>query len=96
MDQETTARFFKALGDINRLRIVFFLLQGERSVGRLVEELGLSQPLVSHHLKELKMGGVVKTRRKGPFIYYSLKDPRRMLEILEQARRITTGGKPGS
>ena len=41
-----------------------------------MEELGLSQPLVSHHLKELRLALLVKVERKGPFIYYELADAR--------------------
>ncbi|WP_456432584.1 ArsR/SmtB family transcription factor [Thermosulfuriphilus sp.] len=86
------ARFFKALADENRLRIVNVLMGGEHSVGQLVEELGLSQPLVSHHLRELKMGGLVTTRREGPFIYYSLKDRQRTMAIFDLVKDIISGG----
>jgi DNA-binding transcriptional ArsR family regulator len=46
-----------------------------------VEELNLSQPLVSHHLKELKRSLLVKIERSGPFIYYELVDPR-ILDVI--------------
>jgi DNA-binding transcriptional ArsR family regulator len=49
---------------------------GKKSVSSIVEELGLSQPLVSHHLKELKRSLLVKIERNGPFIYYELSDAR--------------------
>ncbi|MCK7513364.1 MAG: ArsR family transcriptional regulator [Desulfobacterales bacterium] len=44
----------------------------KKSVSSIVEELGLSQPLVSHHLKELKRCLLVTVERSGPFIYYGL------------------------
>jgi DNA-binding transcriptional ArsR family regulator len=46
------------------------------SVGELVKITSLSQPLVSFHLRVLKENGLMKTNRKGPFVYYSIKDDR--------------------
>lgn len=65
----------KTLSDENRLRILLCISQGKKAVGSIVEELALSQPLVSHHLKELKRSLLVKIERNGPFIYYELSDP---------------------
>jgi DNA-binding transcriptional ArsR family regulator len=55
----------KALADVNRLRIVQRLAQSEASVSELIEEVGLSQPLVSWHLGRLRLAGLVQTRRAG-------------------------------
>ena len=57
--------FHKALADVNRLRIVRRLAEGEASVQDLIAHVGLSQPLVSHHLKRLRVAGLVQTRRVG-------------------------------
>lgn len=57
--------FHKALADVNRLRIVRRLADGEASVAELIAHVGLSQPLVSHHLKRLRVAGLVDTRRVG-------------------------------
>lgn len=57
--------FHKALADVNRLRIVRRLAAGEASVAELIAHVGLSQPLVSHHLKRLRVAGLVDTRRVG-------------------------------
>ncbi|MDH5242988.1 MAG: metalloregulator ArsR/SmtB family transcription factor [Chloroflexota bacterium] len=57
--------FHKALADVNRLRIVRRLADGEASVAELIAHVGLSQPLVSHHLKRLRTAGLVNTRRVG-------------------------------
>ena len=62
----------KSLTDINRLRILIALENKTASVSVLVEELKLSQPLVSHHLRELRRALLVSVERKGPFVYYSL------------------------
>jgi len=71
----------KCLGDENRLRILLCISGQRKSVSAIAESLGLSQPLVSHHLKELKRSLLVTVEREGPFIYYSLSDPR-TLDIL--------------
>lgn len=65
----------KSLSDENRLRILLCLGDGKKAVGSIVEELNLSQPLVSHHLKELKRSLLVNIERSGPFIFYRLADP---------------------
>ncbi len=79
----------KALSDENRLRILLSVSNGKKSVSRIVEDLELSQPLVSHHLKELKRSLLVKVERSGPFIYYEIEDPR-IIKILEQLNIIAT------
>ena len=55
----------KALADVNRLRIVQRLAGGEASVTELIEQVGLSQPLVSWHISRLRVAGLIETRRKG-------------------------------
>ncbi len=55
----------KALADVNRLRIVQRLAQGEATVSELIERIGLSQPLVSWHLGRLRVAGLIQTRRVG-------------------------------
>ncbi len=79
---EPLASVFKALADENRLRILHTVGEQQLTVSQIVQETELSQPLVSHHLKLLRDGGVLKTERKGPFVYYSLAEPA-LLETLE-------------
>jgi ArsR family transcriptional regulator len=55
----------KTLADVNRLRIVRRLAQGEATVTELIDHIGLSQPLVSWHLGKLRLAGLVETRRAG-------------------------------
>ncbi len=78
----TVAFLAKSLSDENRLRVLLSLRQGRLSVSSLVEGLQLSQPLISHHLKELKRSLLVKVERNGPFIYYELAD-KRILQIMK-------------
>jgi len=66
----------KSLSDENRLRILRCVNHGKKSVSGIVEELDLSQPLVSHHLKELRRSLLVKVERRGPFVYYEIADAR--------------------
>ncbi|MDW7773293.1 MAG: metalloregulator ArsR/SmtB family transcription factor [Desulfobulbaceae bacterium] len=74
------------MGDENRLRILSLISREKKSVSHLVDELKISQPLVSHHLKELKRALLVHVERSGPFVYYQVADQRiiDVLEILDQ------------
>ena len=83
---QTVAFLARSLSDENRLRIILCVSCGKKSVSSIVEALGLSQPLVSHHLKELKRSLLVKIERNGPFIYYELVDNR----ILDVVRTLST------
>jgi DNA-binding transcriptional ArsR family regulator len=57
--------FHKVMADVNRLRIVRRLADGDATVTELVDHVRLSQPLVSWHLTRLRAAGVVETRRQG-------------------------------
>jgi ArsR family transcriptional regulator len=72
LDVRSVSRFFKALGDETRLRIVALLSHGELCVCHLEEALRLSQPSVSRHLGTLRTAGVVENRRDGSWVYYRL------------------------
>jgi DNA-binding transcriptional ArsR family regulator len=67
---------FQTLGEANRLRIIKFIDKKECSVSEIVEATGLSQPLVSHHLRILRENQILETKREGPFVYYQVKDIR--------------------
>ncbi|MEW5735898.1 MAG: ArsR/SmtB-type metalloregulator TsoR [Thermodesulfobacteriota bacterium] len=75
-DLRSAAFLAKSLSDGNRLKILLTLREGRRSVSAIVEMVGLSQPLVSHHLKELRRSLLVKVTREGPFIFYEISDSR--------------------
>jgi len=57
--------FHKALADVTRLRIVQLLAARPRTVNELIDAIGLSQPLVSWHLRRLRNAGIVTTQRTG-------------------------------
>jgi ArsR family transcriptional regulator, zinc-responsive transcriptional repressor len=86
---QTVAFLAKSLSDENRLRILLCVSHGKKSVSSIVEELNLSQPLISHHLKELKRSLLVTIERQGPFIYYELSDPR-ILDVLRTLSTVAT------
>ena len=66
------AQLFKALADEIRLKIVHSLYDDEKCVSDLMKELGLAQSHVSHHLKNLKVAGLIQSRRDGHKICYFL------------------------
>ncbi|MFC5993780.1 ArsR/SmtB family transcription factor [Pseudonocardia hispaniensis] len=73
---ERVAKFFRALSDPARLRLLEFLLHDEHTVTECVAHLGLSQGRVSTHLGCLSDCGYVQVRREGRFAYYQVADPR--------------------
>ncbi len=89
-DLQAAAFLAKSLADENRLRILLAVSRGKKAVSRIVEELGISQPLVSHHLKELKRALLVTVERKGPFVYYQVAD-QRVLEIITGLKDLAAG-----
>lgn len=70
------AKFFRALGDPTRLRILQAVADNEKSVGELVRITGCPQGRVSTHLACLRWCGYVTARREGRKIYYRVTDPR--------------------
>ncbi len=65
---------FKALSDETRLRILSLMKEGEICVCDIAESLGMSQPNISFHLSMLKEAGLIKDRKNGRWIHYSLDD----------------------
>jgi len=65
---------FKALSDETRLRIIKLLEQGELCVCDITAALDMVQPKVSFHLSALKEAGLIKDRKQGKWIHYSLKE----------------------
>jgi ArsR family transcriptional regulator, lead/cadmium/zinc/bismuth-responsive transcriptional repressor len=80
------ADIFKVLGDPTRVRILDVLSRGEECVCRLAAVLGLSESAVSHQLRLLRATRVVRARRDGRLIYYSL-DDKHVLTLFRQGLR---------
>jgi len=66
------SRLLAALANESRLAVLCELVDGERSVGALVEAVGLTQSALSQHLAKLRAAGIVATRREAQMIYYRL------------------------
>lgn len=77
------AAFFKTLGDDTRVKIIYALSLNEMCVNDITETLSMTQSAVSHQLRQMKSEGIVKARRSGKNIYYSL-DDEHVVEILEK------------
>ncbi len=73
-DVQTLAGVFRAMGETNRLRLLQALSDGEMNVTELCRKLRLPQPTVSRHLGILRGTGLVKNRRDGKQVFYSLNE----------------------
>ena len=99
------AEMFHLLGDASRLRIALVCVGGEVPVGEIASRLGLSQSLVSHHLRLLRSARLVRAERRGRHVYYQAADAhvRGVLADMvaharehprEHPREHNTGGEP--
>ncbi|MGN1198600.1 MAG: ArsR/SmtB family transcription factor [Acetatifactor sp.] len=77
------AEFFKVFGDATRLKILYVLLCAEMCVYDIATVLGMTQSAISHQLRVLKQMDLVKYRREGKTIFYSLADSH-IVTILSQ------------
>lgn len=68
------AELFKVFGDYTRIKIIYALLKKELCVCDIAEVLGMSQSSISHQLRVLKTSRLVKFRKEGKVVYYSLDD----------------------
>ena len=84
---EALAEYFKVFSEPNRLAVLDTLRGGPLNVTAVVEKTGLSQALVSKHLKLLTIGGVVRRRPEGSHVYYDVIDQEVFL-LLAQAEKL--------
>lgn len=68
------SEIYKVLADPNRLKILFYLREGEKSVKELIEILNIKQANISKHLSVLRNANIVKARRSKNNVYYSFSD----------------------
>lgn len=71
-ENQQIIKLLKVIAEENRLRILCILKKGEHCVCKIIDYLGLSQSLVSHHLKCLKDAGMIQDSKRGLWVYYSL------------------------
>lgn len=81
------ARIGKALSHANRLELLEFLAQGERSVDALAKVSGMSVANTSQHLQQLRQAGLVTTRREGKTVNYRVSDAD-ILDLVDRLRRV--------
>ena len=74
MDERKIALVFKALCDENRIRIIKMLGNGEKCACKLLEEMNVTQPTLSHHMKILCDSGIVIGRKEGKWMHYSISE----------------------
>ena len=79
------AEFFKVFGDTTRIRILYVLFEAEMCVCDIAEMLSMTPSAISHQLRLLKQFKLVKSRRDGKTIYYSLADDH-VRSIIDQGR----------
>ncbi len=80
---DSSADFFKVVGDRTRIRILHALFQSEMCVCDIAVLLEMNQSAISHQLRVLKQAGLVKYRREGKIVFYSL-DDEHVMNILDQ------------
>ena len=90
IDTARAAELFHALSDPIRLDVVNLLLDGERCVCDLMDDLDMAQSRLSWHLKTLSDAGIISGRREGRWNYYTLN-----ADALSEAQNILSGLKPG-
>ena len=73
-DLADLAEVFHLMGDPSRLSILLFVLDGPRAVAEIAAETGLSASLVSHHLRLLRAGRLVRAERRGKQVFYTVDD----------------------
>ncbi len=80
-DMERRSEIFKALGDRNRLKLLYILMDGEKCVSELLPFFDILQPTVSIHLLSLQDLGFLKARRNGRRRYYSLASEEILIQL---------------
>ena len=72
LDVKRTTVIFKAFCDENRIKILQLLSDGEKCACKLLEEMNITQPTLSHHMKILCDSGIVEGRKEGTWMHYSI------------------------
>lgn len=95
LDERKTAVIFKAFCDENRIRILKLLSTGEKCACRLLEELDITQPTLSHHMKILCDSGIVVGRKEGKWMHYSIscEGSQTAVEYLKELTKVNCSGK---
>jgi len=89
MDYQRLSEIMKALSHPTRLQIVEYLVEGEKCVKDIWEELGIPQPTASQHINVLKNAGIICYKKEGVRTCYRIKDDRvvKILNILKEEEK---------
>lgn len=87
---QTVSDLFRLLSDSSRVRIFWILCHCEECVVNLSAMVGMSSPAVSHHLKQLRLSGLVVSRRNGKEVYYKAASTGQARFLHEMVERLTS------
>ena len=89
LDERTAshvAQLFRAFSDTSRVRILSAIVEQEVNISTLAEAVGLTESAVSHHMRGLRQMRLVRSRRDGKEVYYSVDDPH-IIALFQQGVR---------
>ena len=85
------AELFRALSDTSRIKLMATLIGGETNVGALAEAAGISESAVSHHMRNLRQLRMVRARKEGRQVFYSIDDQHILDLFLRGVAHIQSG-----
>ncbi len=89
------AEVFHLMGDPSRLSILLLVLEGPRAVGEIAAATGLSASLVSHHLRLLRAGRLVRAERRGKRVFYAVDDAHIRSVLTDMAEHVAEPAPAG-
>ncbi|MDQ0508988.1 HTH-type transcriptional repressor AseR [Aedoeadaptatus ivorii] len=96
--QQDMVEICKALGDLNRLKIMQYLIDGEACACDILPDLDITQPTLSHHMKILSRAGLIDDRKEGKWHFYTINAEviREFQQFLAQVARSKVGHRKSS
>jgi ArsR family transcriptional regulator len=94
LDEHTAAHvaeLFRAFSDTSRVRILSAILEQEINISALAEMVGVTESAVSHHMRGLRQMQIVRARREGKEVYYSVIDPHLIALFQQGIRHVQEG-----
>jgi len=85
------AELFRALSDTSRIKLMATLIGGETNVGALAQAAGISESAVSHHMRNLRQLRMVRARKEGRQVFYSIEDQHILDLFLRGVAHIQSG-----
>lgn len=94
LDEHTAAHvaeLFRAFSDTSRVRILSAIIETEANITTLAEHIGITESAISHHMRGLRQMHLVKARRDGKEVFYSVVDPHIIALFLQGVKHIKEG-----